>query len=141
MTVERPIEEVFDFFSDPRNLEQITPPWLRFRVLDDAAEPLREGSELRYRLKVRGFPLSWRSLISRWDPPHCFVDEQLQGPYSRWVHTHSFEGRGEGTVVRDSVEYAVPGGSLVDRLFVRPDLERIFDYRVQSFWSLLAPAP
>jgi ligand-binding SRPBCC domain-containing protein len=100
--------------------------------------PLEEGSRIRYRLRVRGIPIGWTSLISRWDPPHAFVDEQVSGPYSTWIHEHTFEERDGGTVVRDRVDYDVPGGRLVERLFVRRDLERIFDHRKATLTTLLA---
>ncbi len=135
--VERPLVEVFAFFSDPTNLEALTPPWLKFRVLNPPQLPLQEGVTIDYALRLRGLPLRWRSLISRWDPPHAFVDEQLRGPYRLWVHTHTFEARGDSTLVRDSVRYAVLGGALVDRLLVRRDLERIFDYRSKSLREAL----
>ena len=129
MLVARPIDTVFRFFGDPLNLETITPPWLRFSVLEGSGAPLREGSTIRYRLRLHGIPLRWTSLISRWDPPALFVDEQIRGPYRKWIHKHSFEERGGETIVRDRVVYAVPGGAATNWLFVRRDLEKIFDYR------------
>ncbi len=138
MLVDRPIGEVFAFFGDPRNLEAITPPWLRFRIEDVPDGPLREGCLIHYRLRLRGVPIRWTSLISRWEPPFAFVDEQIRGPYSSWVHLHTFEERDGGTVVRDRVDYAVPGGWLVNRLFVRRDLERIFDYRTATLRALFS---
>ena len=136
--VPRPIDEVFAFFSDPANLERLTPPWLRFCVLGATTESLGEGAEIDYRPRVRGIPLRWRSLIRAWNPPHGFVDEQLRGPYRLWVHAHTFEPVNGGTRVGDRVRYAVLGGALVDRLLVRPDLERIFDYRRERLEELLA---
>lgn len=130
--IDRPREKVFAFFSDARNLERITPPWLRFRIA--AAGPIRmaEGTRIDYRLRLRGVPLRWTSEITAWDPPHRFVDEQRRGPYRRWSHEHLFEEDGGGTLVRDRVRYAVPGGELIRRLFVAPDLERVFDYRERT---------
>jgi len=135
--VRRGIEEVFAFFSDPTNLEAITPPWLNFRVLETPAGPLRELSEISYRLRVRGIPFSWRSLISRWEPPFVFVDEQLEGPYQSWIHRHTFEVQNGSTLVRDRVDYSVPGGAIVNSLFVRHDLKKIFDYREESLRTAL----
>jgi len=137
LLIPRPRHEVFTFFSDPRNLEAITPPWLRFRVREASEEPLREGSRIRYRLKVHGIPFSWTSLISKWDPPHVFVDEQLKGPYRLWRHTHSFESLGDATLVGDHVEYAMLGGRLINSFFVRRDLERVFDYRAERLKALM----
>ena len=63
------------------------------------------------------------------EPALRFVDEQRRGPYRRWIHTHSFEAQNGGTLCRDVVQYAVPGGSFVNWLLVRRDVEQIFAYR------------
>ena len=128
----RPIDEVFAFFSDAHQLEVLTPPWLHFRILTPRPIDLRLGTLIEYRIRWHGIPLSWRTEIAAWEPPHRFVDRQLKGPYSQWVHEHTFEARDGGTLVRDRVDYAVPGWllePLLDRFVVRPDVERIFDYR------------
>ncbi len=139
--VRRPLEEVFEFFSDPLNLESITPPWLRFRVVGCSTPVLLEGSTIDYRLRVHGVPIRWRSLISDWRPPFEFVDQQVSGPYHLWVHRHTFVETEDGVLVRDRVEYAVPGGILIQRLFVRRDLQRIFAYRAQALASFLPDEP
>jgi len=136
-TVRRSLEDVFGFFSDPRNLEALTPAWLRFRVVGSSSPVMVKGTTIDYRLRVHGIPLRWRSLISSWKPPFEFVDEQVEGPYRSWVHRHTFRETEGGVVVRDQVEYSVPGGALVNRLFVRRDLERIFDHRMSSLARLL----
>ena len=131
--VPRTPEETFEFFSDPRNLEAITPPWLRFRIL--SAPPfLGEGSLLEYRLQLFGIPVGWRTEITRWRPPRSFVDRQLEGPYRLWVHTHRFAAVDGGTEVYDHVRYRVPGGPLArlaQRLLVADWLEAIFEYRAE----------
>lgn len=132
-TLPRGRAEVFRFFSDPRNLGELTPSWLHFHIVSCSTASIGEGTEIDYRLRVRGVPMRWRSLIRAWDPPRRFVDEQVLGPYRRWVHEHSFEDLGDQTRVRDSVL----GGALVNRIFVRPDVERIFDYRAQRLLALL----
>lgn len=125
--------EVFGFFGDARNLEAITPPLLRFRVV--TPEPIRmaPGTLIRYRLRVHGIPVGWLTAIREWDPPHRFVDEQLRGPYALWHHTHTFEQLEDGnTLMRDVVRYALPLGPLGEaarRLFVARDVEAIFDHR------------
>ncbi len=136
--LERPLEDVFAFFSDPMNLERITPPWLRFEVVTPPPIEMREGTVIDYRLKIRGIPVRWQSEITLWEPPHRFVDTQRKGPYRKWVHTHSFRPIGAGTLIEDHVVYAVPGGGLVDRFLVRPDVERIFDYRKKAIEKHLA---
>lgn len=136
--LERPIEDVFEFFSDPANLEALTPAWMRFRIVGCSDVRLRAGTLIDYRLRVRGMPLRWRSKITSWDPPYGFTDEQVVGPYRRWVHVHSFRPDRGGTLAADDVEYQVPGGSLVERLLVRPDLERIFEYRCARLSEIMA---
>jgi ligand-binding SRPBCC domain-containing protein len=127
----RPIEEVFAFFSDPANLDSITPSWLNLRTITPAPIAMSIGAVLDYRLRIRGFPIRWRSKITAWEPPHRFVDEQIRGPYRLWIHEHNFESHNEGTLVRDHVRYAVHFDRLLHKLVVRPDVERIFAYRTE----------
>jgi ligand-binding SRPBCC domain-containing protein len=130
-------EEVFTFFSDALNLELITPPWLRFKVLTVSPIEMREGTVIDYRLRLRGIPLRWQSQITAWEPPHRFVDQQRQGPYRLWIHEHTFVESNGGTLARDRVEYAVPGGMLVQKFFVEPELKRIFAYRSRRMQEIL----
>lgn len=126
-------ERAFAFFSDARNLELITPPWLGFEMLTEGEIEMRPGALIEYRLKVRGVPIRWKTRIESWEPPSRFVDVQLRGPYSLWEHTHSFEPAGDDAVViRDRVRYTLPLGPLgrlAHALVVKRDLERIFAYR------------
>lgn len=125
----RGLEEVFFFFADAHNLERLTPPWLRFEVLEPAPLELTAGTLIDYRLRLRGIPIRWQSEISVWEPPHRFVDEQRRGPYRFWIHEHTFTSRDGGTLVGDAVEYDLFCGPLINRFFVRRDLEKIFAYR------------
>jgi ligand-binding SRPBCC domain-containing protein len=130
--VPAPIDRVFAFFADAANLQALTPPWVHFAFVSRLPVEMRRGALIEYRLRIRGLPLRWTSEITRWEPPHVFVDEQRRGPYRLWVHTHRFtEARG-GTIVDDQVRYRVPGGVLVDRLIVGPDVRRIFRYRREA---------
>lgn len=122
-------ERAFPFFADAFNLEEITPPWLQFRVISPRPIRVQEGTEIDYRLKIHGIPIRWRSRITAWDPPHRFVDEQVIGPYRQWVHEHRFSKSAGGTQCTDHVQYAVFGGALVNKLFVVRDIKRIFAYR------------
>jgi ligand-binding SRPBCC domain-containing protein len=138
--VNRPIEEVFAFFSDAGNLEALTPSFLRFRVLTPSPIEMRPGARIDYELSLFGVPLRWRSCITEWVPGVRFVDEQERGPYARWRHTHTFEARGDATLVGDVVDYALPLGplgALARALFVRRTLERIFDFRQQAIRRIL----
>lgn len=125
----KPLAEVFPFFSEARNLEILTPPWLRFEVLTRGPLEMSQGLKIDYKLRLRGLPVRWQSEITRWEPPCLFVDEQRRGPYRLWVHEHRFREENGMTLAEDSVRYAVPGGWVVDRLFVRRDLRKIFDFR------------
>lgn len=126
-----PPSAVFPFFADVTNLERITPPFLRFRVLTPTPVEIGEGTILDYRLRVRGVPVRWRTLIRAWEPPHRFVDEQIRGPYRRWIHEHRFEEVAGGTRMIDEIDYAAPGGRLVERFLVDRDVERIFAFRAR----------
>ncbi len=137
--VRLPLVETFAFFAEPRNLEAITPPWLRFEIVE-APERLRRGALLRYRLRLFGVPLGWRTEITDWRPPRTFTDVQLSGPYPLWEHTHRLTTVAGGTEIYDHVRYRVPGGPLaplVDRLLVSRWLDRIFDYRTSRLRELL----
>jgi ligand-binding SRPBCC domain-containing protein len=125
----RKLDELFPFFANARNLEQLTPPWLRFSVLTPEPIPMRAGTQIDYRLRWRGIPLRWRSEIERWDPPHSFVDRQIKGPYRLWHHEHLFSERDGGTLIEDRVDYAVWFGVIAQRLMVRRDVEAIFAFR------------
>ncbi len=128
-TLACPLSEVFDFFSDAHNLAIITPPWLHFEVLTPAPIEMLPGTRIDYRLKLRGIPIRWQSEITEWNPPYAFADEQRRGPYRLWRHKHTFDETENGVVVGDSVEYAVWGNALINKFFVRPDIEKIFAYR------------
>jgi ligand-binding SRPBCC domain-containing protein len=127
-----PPEELFPFFGDAANLDDITPPWLNFRVVTPPPIEMREGALIDYKLRVRGIPWSWRTRINVWQPPHRFVDEQLRGPYRQWIHEHTFEARDGGTLARDRVCYAVPFDFIAHRWLVRPDVEKIFAFRQEA---------
>lgn len=135
--VPTPLDETFAFFADPWNLERITPPLLGFRIVSPAPIWMGAGTLIDYRLRLRGIPVRWRTEITAWDPPRGFTDVQLRGPYRKWVHRHDFVEEDGGTRVDDTITYAVPGGALVDRLIVRPDLDRIFGYRRKAIRILL----
>ena len=145
--VARPRERVFPFFAQPENLALITPPSLGFRLLTPCPVNMEKCRAIDYTIRVMGLPTRWRTLITRYDPPCCFVDEQLSGPYSFWHHTHRFEPRDGGTLLFDEVHYALPillfgpARDLLHMLYVRPTLKRIFDYRQQAFQDLFDGVP
>lgn len=127
-----PRSEVFKFFADAGNLEQITPPQLGFHIITPQPLDIKEGALIDYTLRLRGFGVRWRTVISTWDPPREFIDEQLKGPYQQWIHRHSFTEIDQNTtLMEDEVRYRLPFEPLGDAVhfLVRRELEQIFDYR------------
>ncbi|HEX4337577.1 MAG TPA: SRPBCC family protein [Polyangiaceae bacterium] len=131
-TLPRPLSEVFPFFADAFNLEKLTPPFLSFSIIGTEPIEMRVGALIDYRLRLHGLPFRWRTAITAWEPPYRFVDEQLRGPYRLWRHEHRFTAKDGETVVSDHVTYKVPGGALIDRLFVERDVVKIFGYRFEA---------
>lgn len=129
--IDRPREVVFPFFSKAENLTRITPPELTFRILTPTPVEMREGALIDYRLGLGPIRFLWKTEITRWDPPHAFVDEQLKGPYKQWIHLHEFEDHGDRSLIRDQVRYRLPLEPLGDLGYplIRHQLGRIFSYR------------
>jgi ligand-binding SRPBCC domain-containing protein len=137
-TVSLGIEECWRFFSDPRNLEKITPPSMNFTVKSKLPAEVYPGLMIEYTVSpLLGIPLTWLTEIVQVAAPHRFVDEQRRGPYRLWHHEHTFRALPDGgTEVHDLVTYVPPlgpFGALLNKLVVRPQLERIFAYRREHF--------
>lgn len=135
----RPLGETFKVFQDPYNLAKITPPWLNFRVTSTERIEMREGAEIQYVIRWLRFPIRWRTVITEYDPPYKFVDEQERGPYTLWRHEHTFEETSEGTKVKDRVEYRLPlgfMGRLIHGVIVRRQLLAIFRYRQRELATM-----
>lgn len=134
-----PIDQVFEFFSKAENLERITPPSLSFQILTPLPIEMATGALIDYRIKLGGFAFRWRTEITLWDPPRSFKDSQLKGPYKKWIHEHRFEELDGRTRMTDRVEYSVPGGilsALVNALFVKSQVRKIFTYREQAIQEI-----
>jgi ligand-binding SRPBCC domain-containing protein len=142
--ISQPRPKVFAFFADAANLERLTPDFLHFRIQTRPPIEMRAGTQIDYELSLAGLPVRWRTRIVTWEPPLRFSDDQERGPYARWHHVHEFEALGEGTRMRDRVDYRLPFGplgTLAHALWVRRTLERIFDHRRRVIEELFGAAP
>lgn len=131
------IEEAWSFFSRPENLNSITPPDFRIRLIEDISHrELEEGMEIRYHLSpMRGLPLQWTTRITEVDKYTYFIYEQKKGPYKTWIHEHYFYETVEGVIITDKLTYALKWGFLgewLDKLIVENRIEKIFDYRAKE---------
>ncbi len=136
-----PLLKAWEFFSDPRNLARITPREMGFVIREPLPDgPIHEGQRIRYTVRpILGIPLKWVTLITVAEAPHRFVDTQETGPYASWHHTHTFTAEGDGTAMHDRVEYRLPLGFLGEiahRLFVKRQLNAIFDHRERVMHEL-----
>jgi ligand-binding SRPBCC domain-containing protein len=127
------LEAVWAFFSNPRNLNQITPPDLSFEIIFGGQESMYQGQLMAYKIQL--LPLiktRWLTEITQVREPFYFADRQQVGPYSFWLHEHFFSPTPDGVEMKDRVTYRLPLGPLGDvvhTLYVGPRLQRIFDFR------------
>jgi len=130
------LNEAWDFFSSPHNLEKITPPGMGFEVISDSkTQIIYAGQIITYYIRpILNIKLFWMTEITHVAEKKYFVDEQRFGPYVFWHHTHFFKEVPGGVEMRDQVHYKLPFGFLGDivhRLMVRKQLHGIFDFRYQ----------
>jgi ligand-binding SRPBCC domain-containing protein len=137
----KPIEEVFRFFQSPENLARITPSRLNFRLLTPSPITMKEGALIDYTIAWLGVPVRWTTMITHYEPPYKFVDQQIKGPYSLWHHTHIFVEHDGTTEMTDEVRYVLPFGFLGDvahALVVQRQLNDIFDYRARVIGEIFS---
>jgi ligand-binding SRPBCC domain-containing protein len=121
------------FFSDPRNLQTMTPPWLNLIPISEVPQEMHPGLIVTYRVKpVLGIPVTWVTEITHVVDRELFVDEQRSGPYRFWHHQHHFREVGGGIEARDILHYALPlglAGDLAGGALVKNRVAEIFEYR------------
>jgi len=134
------VEECWDFFSDPKNLQTITLDDMSFEIQDFDNKRMYPGQIITYTLKpLLGLKMNWVTIITVSKENQYFIDEQRFGPYSLWHHKHFFEADGTGTKMTDIVHYALPLGYLgrmMNSLVVKSKLKTIFDYRYKKIEEL-----
>ena len=138
-TIERPCDEVFEFFSKAENLERHYAASVG--ISDRYADTDRDRERDAYRLSHLDARHSDEMAleITVWDPPNEFADEQ-RGPYKQWIHTHRFtEIESNKTLMEDEVRYRLPLEPLGDlvQFFVEWELQSIFGYRRKIVDELL----
>lgn len=136
-----PLDEAWDFFTDPRNLAKLTPSEMNFKhVYEPDAVKVYPGMYLTYKVSpIVGIPLTWVTEITVVEPKHRFVDDQIKGPFGRWHHIHEFEAKGNHTIARDILYYEMPFGflgSIAHVLFAKKDILKIFEFRKQRMSEL-----
>lgn len=130
------IQEAWDFFSNPKNLAELTPKEMTFEVTSEPAENIYQGQIITYKVSpILKIPINWMTEITHVEAPYKFVDHQLIGPYNIWHHQHHFKEIPEGTLMTDIVYYSISPwklGGIADSLFVKGQLNKIFDFRYQK---------
>lgn len=128
--------DCWNFFSDPRNLQRITPPDMNFEIKSDLPPKVYPGQIIIYRIKLfPGIKVSWVTEITQVVEEEFFIDEQRFGPYKFWHHQHRFMETSNGMEICDLVHYAVPFGiigKVMHRLFIKPKLNNIFKFRRET---------
>lgn len=134
--IPQPIESVWQFFSNPKNLEKITPPEMGFEHTVYSNENMYAGMIIMHKVRpILNIPVNWVTEITQVNAPHFFIDEQRKGIYSFWHHQHHFEAVENGTEMTDIIHYEVPFGFLgdiVNSIFVRNKLHEVFEYRFKK---------
>ena len=136
-----PLEEAWEFFSNPANLRKITPGNMSFKTISKYhGEKMYAGQIIEYKVKpVLGIPLYWMTEITHVQDQEYFIDEQRYGPYRMWHHQHHFKTIDGGVEMTDIVHYKIPFwilGDIVNTLFVKKQLDKIFDYRYKKVEEL-----
>ena len=128
------LDEAWEFFSSPRNLKEITPAYMNFRVLTNSdSEKMFAGQIITYKVSpLLGIPMFWMTEITHVKDREYFIDEQRFGPYALWHHKHFFKEIPGGVEMTDFLDYKLPLGilgNIAHALFVKKQIASIFEYR------------
>lgn len=135
------LQTAWEFFSNPANLQVITPPSMGFKIISQHhGHTMYPGQIIEYTVKpLLGIPLYWMTEITHVKEKEYFVDEQRFGPYQFWHHQHHFKEISGGVEMTDIVHYKNHlgiFGRIANRLFVHKNLKNIFAYRYQKIEEL-----
>ena len=139
------LEELWDFFSVPDNLNKMTPENAGFRMISSLnGQKIFPGMLIEHEVRpILGIPLYWVTEIIHVEKPHTFIDIQLIGPYALWHHQHTFIAHEKGVLMTDTLHYRVGLGllgTLENGLFVEKKIEEIFDFRRDAAVKLFGKA-
>jgi len=138
------LDEAWDFFSTPRNLDKITPDSVGFKIILCNSDKMHIGQLIGYKVKIAPFIwVDWLTEITHVEDKKCFVDDQRIGPYSVWHHTHRFTEVDGGVLMSDDVTYAIPMGicgKLAYHVYVKKQVEHIFDSRRAEIDKIFSPS-
>jgi len=127
------MDKVWDFFSNPENLNEITPKSMSFEIISGVAKPMYPGMIIRYKIApFLGIKMNWVTEISQVMQNKLFVDEQRFGPYKLWHHQHHFKEVKGGVEMKDLLHYAIPLGPIgriANAVYVENQIDHIFEYR------------
>ncbi len=138
-TINKPLSEVFDFFSKAENLNKITPSEVYFKILTPSPIEMKKGTLIDYKIKLNGISFKWKTEITEWDMPYKFADNQVKGPYTLWYHEHFFEEVNGKTIMKDRVSYLSKGwifAPILHWLFVDKKVKEIFEFRERELLKL-----
>jgi len=134
------LEEAWTFFSDPKNLNLLTPPDIHFKILNDVPDKMYQGTMIIYEINVfLNIKFNWATEITMIEPGNYFIDEQRTGPYRIWHHEHHFAKTGGGVLMTDKLYYDIGKsvfGWLAAKLFVHKKVAAIFEYRYKRLEEL-----
>lgn len=141
------LEESWNFFSSPKNLNILTPAYLNFKISSLEIEDMYAGQMIVYDIHpILNIPIEWVTEITQVEKPYYFIDEQRFGPYKFWHHEHRFRSIDNGIEMTDIIYYQLPFGifgKALHRLKIKHDLEKIFAFRrakledLFGFYSLI----
>jgi ligand-binding SRPBCC domain-containing protein len=139
--INRPLSEVFEFFSKAENLNKLTPPILEFKIITPLPIKMEKGTFIDYKIKLNGISFKWKTQITAWENNRRFIDTQIKGPYKIWIHEHLFEEENGQVKMTDTVQYLSPGWFLepiINKLYISKKVKEIFAYRTIELDKLFA---